>query len=141
MLPVNVEPIGCDLAIKWDDGQESFISLERLRLSCPCAGCKGEKDILGNVYKNPPQKLAPSAFQLQRLMRVGTYAIQPIWADGHATGIYSFDYLRRLAETAGKIALGRALMVAMVTVASRTRESNFALKICQGRTGSGPRAW
>jgi len=28
---------------------------------------------------------------------VGGYAIQPVWADGHATGIYSFDYLRRIA--------------------------------------------
>jgi DUF971 family protein len=28
---------------------------------------------------------------------VGGYAIQPVWADGHATGIFSFDYLRRVA--------------------------------------------
>jgi len=30
---------------------------------------------------------------------VGGYAIQPVWADGHATGLYAFDYLRRVAET------------------------------------------
>jgi len=28
---------------------------------------------------------------------VGGYAIQPVWADGHNTGIYSFEYLRRVA--------------------------------------------
>jgi DUF971 family protein len=27
---------------------------------------------------------------------VGGYAIQPVWADGHDTGIYSFEYLRML---------------------------------------------
>jgi DUF971 family protein len=28
---------------------------------------------------------------------VGGYAIQPVWADGHNTGIYSFEYLLRIA--------------------------------------------
>jgi DUF971 family protein len=97
MRPANLEQIGSELAIKWEDGLESFIPLETLRRCCPCAGCQGEKDILGNVYKNPAQALAPAAFQLRRLIPVGTYAVQPIWADGHSTGIYSFDYLRRLA--------------------------------------------
>jgi DUF971 family protein len=29
---------------------------------------------------------------------VGGYAIQPVWGDGHATGIYSFDYLKRVGS-------------------------------------------
>jgi len=97
MRPLDVQQIGNELAIKWDDGNESFIPLETLRRCCPCAGCKGETDVLGNVYKNPGRPLAPMAFQLVRLVLVGSYAIQPIWADGHATGIYSFDYLKRVA--------------------------------------------
>jgi len=98
MRPLNVQPIGNELAIKWDDGQESYISLEKLRRSCPCAGCKGEMDILGNVYKNPEKPFAANAFVLTRLSQVGGYALQPAWADGHDTGIYSFEYLRRVAE-------------------------------------------
>jgi DUF971 family protein len=98
MRPVDIQAIGEELAIKWDDGSESFLPLERLRQHCPCAGCKGEVDVMGNLYKNPPQPLAPNAFQLSKLLRVGTYAVQPVWADGHATGIYSFEYLRRMAE-------------------------------------------
>jgi DUF971 family protein len=97
MHPTNLQHIGSDLAIKWDDGGESFIPLEKLRLHCPCAGCNGETDILGNLYKNPGQKLTSAAFQLVRITGVGGYAIQPVWADGHATGIFSFDYLRQLA--------------------------------------------
>jgi DUF971 family protein len=98
MRPADIQIIGGELAVKWDDGGESFIPLERLRRGCPCAGCKGETDILGNVYKNPETPLPPSASQLQRIVAVGGYAIQPVWADGHATGIYSFDYLKRLAD-------------------------------------------
>ena len=97
MRPVDVQIIGEELAIKWDDGGESFIRLENLRRSCPCAGCKGEKDILGNVYRNPGQPLPATAFKLVHITGVGGYALQPIWGDGHTTGIYSFDYLKQLA--------------------------------------------
>jgi DUF971 family protein len=97
MRPLAIEQIGNELAIKWDNGSESFIPLETLRRYCPCAGCKGEADILGNIYKSPERRLTPPAFQLVRFTHVGGYAIQPVWADGHATGIYSFDYLKKVA--------------------------------------------
>lgn len=97
MRPLDIQPIGEELAVKWEDGSESYISFERLRRACPCAGCKGEMDVMGNLYKNPEQKLRAEAFRLVRVDAVGGYAMQPVWADGHATGIFTFDYLRRLA--------------------------------------------
>ena len=96
--PADIQAIGGELAIKWDDGSEDFIPLETLRRHCPCAGCQGETDILGKVYKNPSTPLAPNAFEVKRIVAVGGYAIQPVWADGHNTGIYSFEYLKRLAK-------------------------------------------
>jgi DUF971 family protein len=98
MRPKDIQHIGGELAVKWDDGGESFIPLEKLRRACPCAGCMGETDIMGNVYKNPAQKLSSRAFELKRIISVGGYAIQPVWADGHATGIFSFDQLKRIAD-------------------------------------------
>ena len=97
MRPLDIQTIGHELAIKWDDGGESFIALENLRRSCPCAGCKGETDIMGNLYKNPNRPLTAKSFELVKISSVGGYAIQPVWADGHTTGIYSFEYLRRVA--------------------------------------------
>jgi len=97
MRPVDIQPIGNELAVKWDDGGEDFIPVELLRRACPCAGCKGETDILGNVYKNPETQLPSAAFQLKEIVSVGGYGIQPVWADGHNTGIYSFDYIKRIA--------------------------------------------
>jgi DUF971 family protein len=99
MRPADLQIIGGELAIKWEDGGESFIPLEKLRRYCPCAGCQGETDILGNLHKNPEQKLTAAAFLLIRFASVGGYGIQPAWADGHATGIFSFDYLKQLAGT------------------------------------------
>jgi len=97
MKPLDIQTIGHELAIKWDDASESFIPLENLRRACPCAGCKGETDIMGNLYKNPDRPLTAKAFELVKITSVGGYAIQPVWADGHNTGIYSFEYLRRVA--------------------------------------------
>ena len=102
MRPTDMQQVGEELAIKWDDDSESFIPLETLRRACPCAGCKGEVDVMGNLCKNPEQPLSRQAFQLLRVESVGTYAVQPVWADGHATGIYSFDYLRRVADAGEK---------------------------------------
>jgi len=98
MRPLEIQPIGDELAIKWEDGSESFIPLEKLRRCCPCAGCKGEVDVMGNLYKNPEKPLLPNSFKLLRLERVGGYAIQPVWADGHQTGLFSFDYLKHVAD-------------------------------------------
>jgi DUF971 family protein len=97
--PRDIQQIGEELAIQWEDGSESFVTLEKLRRHCPCAGCRGEVDVVGNVYKNPATPLNPAAFQLTRLTYVGGYALQPVWADGHGTGLFSFDYLKRMAES------------------------------------------
>jgi DUF971 family protein len=100
MRPVDMQQIGGELAIKWDDGAESFVRLETLRRACPCAGCQGETDVMGVTHRGPDRPLTAQSFQLVRLGRVGGYALQPVWADGHSTGLFSFDYLRRVAETA-----------------------------------------
>ncbi len=55
-------------------------------------------DIMGNLHKNSPQPLTVKAFELVKIASVGGYAIQPVWADGHATGIYPFAYLKRIAD-------------------------------------------
>lgn len=98
MRIVDYQVIGDELAIKWDDSEESFVPLEKLRRHCPCAGCKGEMDVMGNLYKGPEIQLRPDSFQLTRIVPVGGYALQPVWVDGHTTGLYSFEYLRALGQ-------------------------------------------
>ena len=100
MRPVDIQHIGNELALKWNDGSESFIPLETLRRACPCAGCQGEVDVLGNLHKGPERILSPAAFELVQITRVGTYAIQPLWADGHTSGLFSFEYFHQM--TPGK---------------------------------------
>lgn len=95
--PTNVQQIGNELAIHWNDGTESYLDLQFLRRACPCAVCGGEPDVLGNIMR-PNVSYAHNSFDLAGFQVIGGYAIQPQWADGHNTGIYSFQYLRRLSQ-------------------------------------------
>ena len=97
MKPLDIQPIGHELAIRWEDGTESYIPLEKLRRACPCAGCKGETDVMGQVHRGPETALTPKSFEVRAINRVGGYGVQPVWGDGHSTGIYTVDYLRSLA--------------------------------------------
>ena len=92
----NVLVIGNELALAFDDGEEVYLPLDLLRRACPCAACQGEPDALGRVLR-PVQQIGPRGFELLKSEVVGGYAIQLFWADGHSTGLYTFDYLRRLA--------------------------------------------
>jgi len=94
---LGVQKIGAELAISWADGTESYLNLEELRRMCPCATCGGEPDVLGRVIR-PQNEHTPASFELIAYEAVGGYAIQPVWGDGHRTGIYSWNYLKRLAE-------------------------------------------
>ena len=100
-VPKDILFLGSDLVLVWDDGREDYIPLEKLRRACPCAMCKGEKDLFGNVYKGKERPLTPASFQVVAHRRVGGYALQIDWADGHNDGIYAWETIRALAEEAG----------------------------------------
>lgn len=95
--PTNIQQIGDQLAIAWNDGTESFLKLSMLRRACPCAACGGEPDVLGHLSR-PNVSYSDKSFNLIGFDLIGGYALQPRWEDGHATGIYSFTYLRDLAQ-------------------------------------------
>jgi DUF971 family protein len=99
--PTNIQQIGDELAIAWNDGTESFLRFEMLRRACPCAACGGEPDVLGHIEGRPQVSYTDKSFNLVGFDLVGGYALQPRWADGHNTGIYSFTYLRRLGQDVG----------------------------------------
>jgi DUF971 family protein len=54
--------------------------------------------VLGNVIRPEVVNYSGNSFDLRAWNLIGGYALQPRWADGHDTGLYSFAYLRRLSE-------------------------------------------
>src|SRR5438045_4396621 len=98
--PTNIQQIGDELAVVWNDGTESYFNLELLRRACPCAACGGEPDVLGNIAR-PHVSYTEKSFQLTGFEIVGGYALQTRWADGHSNGIYSFFYECSLGQISG----------------------------------------
>lgn len=95
--PVNVQLIGQEVAIAWDDGAESYYRGERLRAASPSAANIGERDILGVKYGGDGPKHFPGV-TVTGWEIVGNYAIRFEFSDGHRTGLYSYDYLRQLGD-------------------------------------------
>ena len=96
LKPNDIIIMDSNIAIKWNNNTESFVSTKELRNMCPCANCSGESDVFGNKYKGPEIKLTPKAYKLINVIKVGNYAISITWGDLHNTGIYTFEYLREL---------------------------------------------
>lgn len=97
ITPVQSDLIGGELALRWSDGSEQFIPLKKLRQECPCAWCKGEPDVAGPArprVERPP--LTEESYRLLAMNPVGGYGLQISWGDGHAAGIYSYEYLKSL---------------------------------------------
>lgn len=80
-----------DVKITWADGHESIYPARELRLACPCAGCVDEMTgQIRLIVSGVPQDVRPLKVDL-----VGRYAMSVQWSDGHNTGIYAFDRLRK----------------------------------------------
>ncbi|MEK7727208.1 MAG: DUF971 domain-containing protein [candidate division KSB1 bacterium] len=93
--PINLYPLDDNtLVLEWDDGQKSKYALRNLRGSCRCAGCVDEITGARVVF---PEHI-PANIRALEARTIGRYALQFVWSDGHESGIYTFDYLRELAQ-------------------------------------------
>lgn len=91
--PVELKKIGQEeFRIRWADGHTSVYPFRYLRQVCPCAGCRDEWT--GAQILNP-EAVADDLKGLKAEL-VGNYAIHFRFSDGHQTGIYSFNTLRKI---------------------------------------------
>jgi len=97
VLPTEIGPTadGDRLRIAWADGVVSTYVPRYLRLLCPCAGCVDE---MTGVRTLEPGQIDGAVYPTA-IHYVGRYALQLIWSDGHATGLYTFEYLREIWDT------------------------------------------
>ncbi len=97
--PVDIGPTedGARLRISWQDGTSSEYEPRTLRLKCPCAGCVDE---MTGIRTLRPETVPPDVYP-KAIHYVGRYALEFQWSDGHSTGIYTYEYLRELADEHG----------------------------------------
>jgi len=87
------------IKIDWRDGHHSDYTLGYLRDECPCATCTGAHGTEPQKTNYVKQELFPMykpSLKMNSVEEVGQYAVRVHWNDGHSTGIYSFDHLRRI---------------------------------------------
>jgi DUF971 family protein len=85
------------LEIAFADGKSYRLPYEYLRVYSPSAEVQGH---------GPGQEVlqtGKSKVEIRALEPVGSYAVQPSFSDGHATGIYSWAYLQHLGENQEKL--------------------------------------
>jgi len=77
------------VCIQWQDGSHSTLPVPYLRAWCPCAACQGH----GPVVRHRPG----AHVQLLEMHEIGAYALALRFSDGHDSGIYSWEWLHRIA--------------------------------------------
>ena len=92
------EPADIDVArdeavtITYQDGQTASFDLMTLRLGCPCAQCRSLRDRGERVWPGPG---SPTPLRITNAELHGAWGLTIEWNDGHATGIFPFELLRR----------------------------------------------
>ena len=83
---------GRTLEIRYATGESFSLTSELLRVESPSAEVKGH---------GPGQEITVAGkrnVQILKLEPVGHYAVRIVFNDGHSTGLYTWTYLRELAE-------------------------------------------
>jgi DUF971 family protein len=89
-----IEESDAEISIVWSDDAETKYNAADLRRNCPCAGCVNE----WTGEKMLKDETVSDDLNFSHISVVGRYALNFHFSDGHETGIFTFPYLRKLAE-------------------------------------------
>jgi DUF971 family protein len=95
---------GTGVEIDWKDGHQSKWSFAWLRNACPCATCHEDRENTGRLAGEPKPKgqtllmMYEAPVKPLEVTPTGKYALKFKWSDGHESGIYSWEYLRRVCQ-------------------------------------------
>ena len=80
------------MEIAFADGRSFRLPYEFLRVYSPSA------EVTGHGPGQEVLQTGKRLVEIHSLEPVGSYAVQPVFSDGHGTGIYSWNYLYELGE-------------------------------------------
>ncbi|MES2366120.1 MAG: DUF971 domain-containing protein [Pseudomonadota bacterium] len=80
------------MEIAFGDGSRFHLPYEFLRVYSPSA------EVRGHGHGQEVLQVGKMNVEITGIEPVGSYAVQPIFSDGHDTGIFSWDYLYELGQ-------------------------------------------
>lgn len=83
------------VSVVFEDGAECVFPVHALRASCPCAGCRGMRERGEDAWPRPGGSTRITVLDAQLN---GAWGLSIDWSDGHRTGIYAWEALRRWWE-------------------------------------------
>lgn len=89
---IRLNPAKDVLVVAFDDGTRFELSAEYLRVESPSA------EVKGHGGQKPPPVTGKQAVKINGLEPVGNYAVRIGFDDGHDSGLFSWDYLRKLGS-------------------------------------------
>lgn len=88
------------LQITWSDGEVRHYAVRELRDNCPCATCSEKRSA------DEPAMLLPilraeetQPLRIAKMEPLGHYAYSIEFSDGHDTGLFTLELLRKLGTT------------------------------------------
>ena len=92
--PANIRAHQGDqvLEVVWSESDSERIPYRQIRAECPCATCKDEWT--GERILDPSTIRAD--IQLEGMEMIGNYAVRLSWNDGHSSGLYTWETLRKI---------------------------------------------
>ena len=98
---MDIVPIAIDaksetgeIEFQWNDQRTDLFTFFNLRCNCQCAQCVDE--VTGKRILDPES--VPQDITIQEMQLVGNYSLKITWSTGHDTGLYTWDFLRKLAD-------------------------------------------
>ncbi len=89
-----IEESDSEITIEWSDDKSFLYNASQLRRVCPCAGCVNE----WTGERMLKAESVADDLTIKNINVVGRYALNFVFSDEHDTGIFSYKYLREIAE-------------------------------------------
>jgi DUF971 family protein len=85
------------LEIEYDDGRSFKLPFEFMRVHSPSA------EVRGHGPGQATLQAGKRDVAITELQPIGHYAVQPLFSDGHSSGIYSWEYLYDLGANQSRL--------------------------------------
>ena len=83
--------------IEFDDGRSFKLPFEFMRVHSPSAEVRGHGPGQGTLQAGKRD------VTITEVQPIGHYAVQPLFSDGHSSGIYSWEYLYELGANQSRL--------------------------------------